>query len=487
MDERSVCWKVLLPNEPEDKALAIGLGAGGIVGLARSWEKVDCLASQDVVAAAQSHLPEVRERVERIPSFKQCQEEYALVVCASPPEKETVEASEIADRLEADGVLVCLGFAGCHLKAEALRRAGFQEVQHYAAVPNYSPRIFFRLSSRRLVAKGLAFHSPGSRRAQWKTRIARLLAGCGGKALLRKGSLVVATRDRDFQRKQSLAAYLCRCLGYPIEDFVVYAGSDTSRRKITALAVAAGKQPDLVVKISDTGQGAEAIRQETQALSALAASPLADQVPKLVVEDGEWNGYTIQVQSAAPTCFRKQISRLTRQHFEFLAELAKMGRTVQLLQSTKTWQKLCALIDKTDMVSLPKSVVEVIHVLRSDGYAKSEVVCHRTHGDFTPWNIHHSNGRLFVMDWEESEADGLWLSDLLYFIYRQASLVGPWPGASQVEQSFGKATARLRTNVGYHEFDWLKTCLIWALYEYLVRPTANLEELLRSLSELPTK
>jgi len=487
LDERSVSWRILLSHRPGGKVLTVGLDAGGIVGLARSWEKVDCVSPQDVVAEVQGALPEGREWIRRIPSLKNCQEEYALVVLASPAERETVKVPEIADRLKPDGVLVCLGFAGCDLKGGELRRAGFQNIRRYAALPNCQPRVFFPLSSGRLVAKGLGFHFPGSRRAQRMTRIAKLLAGCGCKAHLKKGSLVVATRDLDSHREETLGGYFSRRLGYPIKDFAVYAGSDTSRRKITALAVAAGKQPDLVVKISDTAQGAEAIRQETEALRALAASPLADQVPKLVVEDGKWNGYTIQVQSAAPRCSSKQIRRLTDQHIEFLAELATMGRTVQPLQSTKTWWKLLAMIDKTNMVSLRESVLQAIDLVQSKEYAKTDVVCHFVHGDFAPWNIRRSDGRIFVMDWEESETEGLWLSDLFHFICRQASLVGPWAGASPVIQSFSNAVARLRAEAHYPEFDWRETCLVWALYEYLVRPTANLHEVLAFLLKMRSR
>jgi len=459
--------------------LAVGLDAGGIVGLARSWEKVDCVSAEDAVATAQSNVPEMEERIKRIASLRHCQEEYGLIVLASPLGNETFGVSEIAHRLKPDGVLVCLGFARCDLKAQDLRRPGFQNVRRYAALPNCQPRVFFPTRSSHLITKGLRFHSPGSRRARRRVWVANLLSRLGSRAHLKKGELVVATRDRDLHGEETLAGYLSRCLGYPIEDFVVYAGSDSSRRKITALAMAAGERPDVVVKIADTVGGAEAIRQESDALRALAASPLAGQVPKLIVEGGKWNGCTIEVQSAAPRGPDKQIARLTNRHLEFLAELSKIRRTVQPVQSTKRWRHLCALIDNTDTTNLPKPVLEAIHLLRSNEYAKSEVVCHRTHGDFSPWNIRISHRGFHVVDWECSDGQGLATTDLFHFFYRQAGSLKHWPGSSAVCGSICKSLDDLAHREALRQPSaWRASLLLTMVSESMAYPSARLEDLI---------
>ena len=60
------------------------------------------------------------------------------------------------------------------------------------------------------------------------------------------------------------------------------------------------------------------------------------------------------------------------------------------------------------------------------------MICHRTHGDFAPWNIRTGTDGLKIIDWEDSDLAGVVYTDVFHFVFRQASLVGPWIGGREV-------------------------------------------------------
>jgi len=85
---------------------------------------------------------------------------------------------------------------------------------------------------------------------------------------------------------------------------------------------------------------------------------------------------------------------------------------------------------------------------------------------------------MFVADWEESEAGGLCLSDVFRFIYQQASVLGPWPGAMRLTEEFRESGALLRAKASYPNSHYFGALLTLMLQEYLRQPTALLQDLL---------
>ncbi len=437
IDERQAAWKVLLPARPENRILALGCCAEILCSLRRSFDCVDTLP----VAGGK----------------------YAIVVldCRSincPSLRDLDSGTDI------ETLIVCLN-ADRQIKKK-LKATGHCYVSHYAALPAAKPRIYIPLNTGRLRTKGLSFHSPGSLKARAGLLIARTLSSMGIKSHLMRNAVSIFSASEKISGGNSLVGWISGKIGYGISDLVVYAGSESERRKITALAIAEKGGADVVVKIADTAAGAEAVRQESAALDALESTSLSFQVPKLLFEE-EWNGYVIQGQRAFSEDSRLQDACLTDAHFTFLAELSVLDRKFVSFRSTQFFQDLKRKLESIPADSLQPSVARAWYGVLKKNFADRKVLCHRIHGDFAPWNIRRQENGLFVYDWEDSLPEGLASTDALRFVYRQADLVGPWPGSATMLEKLREVGTRCFSEIDCVEReDYEKYLLAWLVKEY---------------------
>ena len=447
-DERGVSWKILLPVGPESRICAIGLDEGGLAGLTRSYGMVD---------------------TQPVDGLK-----YDIVIIGDGGCDDLYDWCNLIPRIVPDGVVVN---ASRRCFAKKLKDAGYSCLRRYAALPPGEPKLFIPLASKKLRAGGLAFHSPGSLRARIGLTFAKALSCLGMQSHLARSVVSLYAKSKEAFDRQSLIQWLSEKLGYPVVDLTVYTGSDLSRRKITVLAIAEDGYADVVVKIADTIEGADAIRQESNALQAIAAFSLSEQAPKLIAK-GQWYGYSVQLQKQVIGGSCRQVARLTESHLEFLSKLSTIGRKIMRLKAARMWRDVKAKAEVISLEALSPPIRVALETILSDRFADMPVVCHRTHGDFTPWNIKVSNGKLFVYDWEESLSDGLALTDIFRFIYRQASLVGPWPGAQKVLMDMRSISRSFSDTAGYETIETDVILTVWLLYEYFAKPSDYLGDML---------
>lgn len=480
LDERSVAWKIVLPCEKDAPLLVVGLNVGGIAGLARTWGRIDCLVSHGSTEILKK-LPEgLGNKVRIITSLDEIRGKYRIIVLASFDTYSFIPIKRLNQLLSAADIVVCLRFLGCPLLVRDLYRYGFGTVRRYAALSKKHPRIFFPISSGRTVSKGLMFHIPGRRRIRWMLLIAKWLSQIGCKAHLAHAELFLATNSEAFSQENHLKQWLTERLGCPLSDMIVYAGSDLKRRKITALVLDKLGKKEFVVKIADTEYGAEAIRQESTALRRIASSPLREQAPQVVTDQREWNGYSIQVQTLVAGDSFRQTQTLTDAHFKFLNELSQIDRIIVPIHSTPAWKNLISSLDNIDLSNLPRPIVSVIKRFTRDNFKSKTILCHRTHGDFAPWNIRLKGDAIYVVDWEDSEQIGLPFTDALYFLYSRSELSG-LPNPTKMLIKMKRVCERLvweaellKENIG----DVLR---FWLLNEYLLKPDSYLIAILESV------
>lgn len=454
-DERCVSWKILLPVEHESRICAIGLDKRALAGLARSYEIVDTRPIE-------------------------CRQ-YDAVIIGDRTDGHSCDLGDLISWVKPDGVVVN---AGQKYISKWLHDAGFKYSRHYAALPPEKPRLFVPLASRTLRGKGLSFHAPGSFKARVSLAASKGLSLLGLRHHLMKRTVGIYARHTSALDRQGLIHWLSSTLGHMVIDLVVFAGSESPRRKITALAVTGRQGKDVVVKIADTDLGADAIRQESQALQAIATSDISGQTPKLIAEE-RWYNYYIQLQEKAVGVSYKQTASLTDAHLNFLSKLSTIGRKVIPLRETPVWRDVEAMAKASCSKALSHPIRIALDRVLSDKFANMPVVCHRTHGDFTPWNIKVNNGKLFVYDWEDSLSDGLALTDIFHFLYRQASLVGPWLGAKPVLNQMADSARSLTSLVGLGELSATKfiesILTAWVVQEYLNKPCEKIAELASTL------
>lgn len=480
-NERLASWKVLLPFSKGVRILVAGGDAWLINSLARSYETIDCLFNnyKENNAIIEKEVdPRLRNRIRRFSAIEQCPYHYDVIILAEGQRTVQYGFQYIASLLKQDGLLIHIGIGNKPLRNNWFYQIGYQNYLYYAALPASTPRIFFPLYPKRFRQKCFSFHSPGSQKARLGLKLFEVMSRLGLTAPLRRHGVIIASQEELNNRKDTLSSWLGETLSQKIENIAIYCGSDSPRRKITLLAEAQnqGRVTDLVVKIADTSEGAVAIRQESEALQALESARLFCEVPQLLFED-TWEGHVVQVQSVLPLSVGPQISELTINHLKLLAALSRMDRQKTPFRETPAWKSIEMAREANEFEKWPLPAQELLENLLSEEMGKVQLVCHRIHGDFAPWNIRVKKDKLYVFDWEDSIPNGLPFSDTFHFIYRQASLVGPWPGGKVVWELLEKKSKQLAKMAG-HPYMYEITLPALMILEYLKRPHPHVIELI---------
>jgi len=264
-------------------------------------------------------------------------------------------------------------------------------------------------------------------------------------------------------------------MGWHVSEIIIYTGSTSARRKITLLALSSDCNKKIIAKLADTDMAAASIKQETAALRQLAKTPLANVVPSFITEE-EFGPYFVQLQSCLPKV-ASQCSYLSVSHLSFLALLSEINRVSIPINKTMEWN----FINDTD--NLPNPINNILSILKRYNNSGDRIDCHMIHGDFAPWNIIVEKSGILVYDWEESVPLGLPFYDAFHFIYRQATLIGPWKGAAIVLNKM-KEAAKFLQYTSDIKCDINIALSIWCIKEYMRSPDTRLIEMASRISRL---
>ena len=449
-DERAVSWKVLLPISRDSRVLALDMNEGEISGLSRTFRQVDTLPDGS---------------------------KYDVLVFGKL-KSESQSVDMYLSQLTSKGVVVAVGSSKIRDK---LCQSRWQCVAEYSCLPSSQPRIFLPIVSTRVRNCGLDFHSPGSLQGKVRIWCAKGLSFFGITAHLRYKTVAFFTTDRQIHGDGSLKDWISQRIGWTVKEMVIYAGSESHARKITALGLSSDCLKKIVVRIADSDLGNAAIKRESAALHVLSETPLADSVPLLVAE-GEYGPYSIQLQSCLPKA-RGQCRSLSDAHLEFLSALSRINRVNVSIYKTVEWDIVRQASVTSYDGTLPEPIKYVASGLLNIGIGENTVECHMTHGDFVPWNIIRRNDSIYVYDWEDFSLVGFPFFDVFHFIYRQASLIGPWPGARGVLKVMRDKATRLARSAGIGCRIEIALAM-WAIKEYSCNPSHRLDEIARELTKV---
>jgi uncharacterized protein YggU (UPF0235/DUF167 family) len=432
IDERSVSWKALLPVSTENRVLAIGLTQEELNGVSRSYHLID--------------------KRPRKPKY-----EIALV------------GKNIKDSGLINICLSCLSDSAVMVVCSdnvnrAIKNSNLTHCGAYAALPLNHPRLFIPLTSRKSIKAGLGFYSPGSLRNKAFLLFAKVLNTAGIVKHLRGNTINIWVKGKT-SNEQLIKYWLSEKMGWPVGEIVIYTGADSVKRKITILAISSDYKNKIIAKIADTSTAVAAIKQESSALSRLSQSSLANLVPSLIIEDN-FGPYFIQIQTALPKQ-TMQHAFLSNTHLDFLIKLSQINRHSLPINNTSEWRCINQTLD------YPLPMHNILSKLKRYNFSDKKIDCHMVHGDFVPWNIIYKKDSILVYDWEDSIPLGLPFHDAFHFIYRQASLVGPWKGASVIINRM-KSTSTFLKNAAKINCDINIALSIWCIKEYLNKPDTRL-------------
>lgn len=93
----------------------------------------------------------------------------------------------------------------------------------------------------------------------------------------------------------------------------------------------------------------------------------------------------------------------------------------------------------------------------------AEVLVHRSHGDFAPWNCSWSEDGLFVYDWEASQAHDLAFGDAFYYVMAPALEVERKPSAQRTLDSTLRFAQRVALSSPLKECDFRIYLSVWLM------------------------
>lgn len=193
----------------------------------------------------------------------------------------------------------------------------------------------------------------------------------------------------------------------------LYCGSPGPLQKLTVLGC--GPDGALVAKIALHPSADNAVAREAHWLRVLGAAPATAEFLPRIVNDGVLKGgRRFVVMSALMDAGAGY--RFERRHRDFLAVLAERGRS-------ERWTVVPAVMRLRDRLRTVRGVLNDSHRRLLEAaldevelaLAGQPLPACVIHGDFAPWNVRLTPGRLFVFDWEYAQAHGNPLQDYLHF------------------------------------------------------------------------
>ena len=478
VDERLASWKILLPIQTNSKTLIIGGTLGIVKSLSRSLKIIYWLQTENSFPGFLENLP---DNVSIIHDTNQIKTLFDIIVVADASFKLSVIKTFRKQCLKENGALVLVGLDE-NLKGWGSRWCVTLNYEHYlflSALPAHTPRLFFPISPPKFCLAALSFHIPGSKKVRIGLNVLKFLFSCGVSTPLKRRGVIIYSNTKMAEMKGTLASFLSEKMSLNVQNVAIYCGSSSKRRKITLLieCTVANKSSLFVVKVADTSDGADAIHRESRALHHLKKFKVDFFYPSIFLED-EWNNYFIQVQEAFNPNLSHAGCSLSDEHLKVLTFFANMNRKFMPISCTKEWQEINEALNRNPTI-FPKELITFWdhykqNVIEQD---KVEIPVHLVHGDFTSWNMRLKNGRLAIFDWEDCLQEGVPFFDLFRFIYRQASLIGPWPGGKKIYNLLVEKLDFLTKMANYESTLWKTIFPLLLMYEYMQRPHKHITEL----------
>ncbi len=354
-------------------------------------------------------------------------------------------AARQADLANCD-VLVAVNVHG--MRSDALRRASFNDIRTYAAIPNLmEPRWLLPLDNAAVATAGFCLYTPQRRAARLAVGMAKLLARTTWQfwyphvitiaqkhtpplvtmlqaALVKQPDDTAINNPTSAQRGRPAAPTTSRALAMSAISLAISTGAvgpDERRKPAMAVLDAQGHRLAFI-KIAGSAVALSMLQHEAVVLPRLAAlcqnAGHRDVAPRLLFS-GFVDGTYMTVQS--PVEGTPVVPVIGPPHHDFLNLLAsgspkpagKTALVTALKRDVRTWQ--LPGIDGAQALAAVQNVLD-----------NAMTPATMMHADFVPWNLRHTTDGMAAFDWDAAELDGLPLVDAMHHDLIVGHLLRHW-------------------------------------------------------------
>jgi hypothetical protein len=255
-----------------------------------------------------------------------------------------------------------------------------------------SPKLLVPHRPRRVAARALGNYQ-ASMTGRKRTMVRALSAAARiGLADLLPHRIAVSGETDNIER------YLVEHLGHSLKT-ALYIGPPRAVQKPVLQLLTPTGETFAFAKVGVNDLTRRLVSREAAALRLLGQSPLQTLLPPPVLHHGRWGEHEVLVVGALPPggslpLVRRFLPEATR-------ELgAAAGITQMKLSESGYWTSVRSRVD--DLPSSPhrEQLEGAVRKLRESGCVDHELEFGSWHGDWAPWNMTASGGRLSAWDWE---------------------------------------------------------------------------------------
>lgn len=282
-----------------------------------------------------------------------------------------------------------------------------KKVWQFALVPGSAPRVLLPLASAIAFRRALRMHRPGRLLGRLGTSLLYLLALKDlHRPFLRKVLCIVLPSDSAVPQGLLQSGLSPADIGEG--EVALYISSEDRPQRIVVLPLGQG-EPLRVVKQANSPDAVASLRAERAALAELSGSSIGDCIPEVLHwQESDPAGEYAALHMTYHERRRTSAPRLRSAANRFLRGLAAIDR---VCSEVGPWLQRHASQGSPD-----PAWTRLRRALEAQDPKRHQLILHRTHGDFSPWNISMTQGGLLVYDWEMSRVQGLALSDAYHFV-----------------------------------------------------------------------
>lgn len=210
-----------------------------------------------------------------------------------------------------------------------------------------------------------------------------------------------------------LSSYLAQLFGTDAVELAVRVGSDRPNGKPVVKVMTEAGEGLGFVKIGWNELTRAMVAREAEVLGQLTATPPSSFDPPAIVHAGQWQGFELMVVRAVLTDSAVPGSEPPIDAGREIAEIG--GRTRSALTDTAWWRSVGERLAGVEHTTLGKSIATI-----TERHGAQQLDMGGAHGDWTPWNMGRSDGRLVVWDWERFDTGVPVGIDLVHFAFMVA-------------------------------------------------------------------